>query len=115
MRARVLEGEPARRFERSRGDDARQRVRNRFTRERPGDGGVLARGEDERQRGCPVAEVDAGRLAGRARRSDAVEDVVRDLERHSQRQSEGAQVDPAPAEPTGGLEELPVFREQRRR
>ena len=67
---------------------------------------VLARGEDERQRRRAVAQVDAGRLAGRVEVAGAVEDVVGDLEGDAEREPERAELGAAAAEDARGLEEL---------
>src|SRR5919106_410034 len=68
---------------------------------------VLARREDQRQRRHPLAQVGTRDLARIDRVAGAVEDVVRDLERHPERESEPPDPRIARAEEARGFEELP--------
>src|SRR5581483_9574986 len=88
--------------------DADERALARAARERPAHDLVLLRGEQERQRRRPLAEVDASDLPGLDGLAGAVEDVVRDLERDPEHQPELAEVGAggARAEPARRLEEL---------
>ena len=76
------------------------------------DDGVLARGEEQRQRRRPLAQIGAGDLARIDRLAGAVQDVVGDLEGDPERQAELGQLagllpSQTGAEQAGGLEELP--------
>ena len=69
---------------------------------------VLLRGEQERHRRRPLAQVGAGDLPGLLGLAGAVEDVVGDLEGDPEREAVRAERRVAAgAEQAGGLEELP--------
>ena len=76
------------------GSDADERAVDRAPGERAPDNLVLARGQDQRQRGGPFAEVDTGDLPGLDGLARAVEDVVGDLERNPERETERAELAP---------------------
>src|SRR4029453_4060464 len=85
----VVEGHLAGSAERARLGHADERSFDRTAREGLAHDLVLARGEDQRQRGPPLAQVRAGNLPGLDRVADAIEDVVGDLKRDSEREPEG--------------------------
>src|SRR5207244_13557005 len=103
--ASVVERELPGAFERTGGGDPDERAVQRAPGERGAHDLVLARGEQERQRRRPLAQVGAGDLPGLDRDAGAVEDVVGDLERDAERGAERAELTPARAEDARRLEE----------
>src|SRR6516165_8011553 len=106
--AGVVERRRTRPRKRGRGGDPDEGAVERPAGERATDDIVLAGREQERQRRRPLAEVDAGDLAGLEPVARAVEDVVRDLEGDAEGESEAAERGVAAARPeqAGGLEQL---------
>src|SRR6476619_3679439 len=105
---RVVEGKLAGRVERTGLGDPDERTVERPAGKRTPHGRVLARRQDQRQRGRPFAEVGAGDLAGLDRLTRAVEDVVGDLEGDPEREPEAAKsLVAAAAEQARRLEQLP--------
>src|SRR5204863_5455963 len=84
------------------------RTIERASGQRPANGFVLTRGQDQRERRSALAQVGAGDLARLDRLAGAVEDVVCDLERDPEREPEPSEaLVAAAAEQTRGLEQLP--------
>src|ERR1700693_1152596 len=108
---RVVKRDRAGAVERGCPRDADERAVERATGERAANDGVLAGGQEQRQRRRALAEVDAGDLPRLEAVAGAVEDVVRDLEGDAERDAEVAErrVAPAGAEQAGGLEQLRRF------
>src|SRR6185436_15900787 len=106
---RVPQRKLARFVQRARGGDAVEGVGNVLTCERPGNGIVAARGEDEWKRRRAVAQIDALHLPRRVEVAAAVEDVVCDLESDAEREPEASETRAvrAASEQAGSLEELP--------
>src|SRR5437764_10734208 len=85
--------------------EANQRSLLRTSGERAMDDRVLLRAEDQRQGGCPVAQIGARDLAGLDRLPRAIEDVIDDLEDDAEIRAELAQRIAA-AEHAGSFEQL---------